>query len=88
MYDKFKTYEKNHSINNVKNNELEKISADRHKLNKKKRKMNKHKYHSIIELDEHLDDILQSEYFIKKVKGNINTRTKRLKNFIKHGHID
>lgn len=87
MYDKFETYRKNHKTNDVKNTELQKITKDRHGVLKAKRKMNKHKHHGAQELEEHYEDMLQAEYLIKKTGRNIDTRKKRLRSFIKNGHV-
>lgn len=87
MYDEYKTYQKNHDLTDVKKRELEKIAKERHVLLKAKRKMHKHKYRNAQELDNHYDDILQSEHFVRKTSKNINTRKECLKNFIKNGHV-
>ena len=88
MYDEFETYRKNHNTNDVKNTELNKIAKDRQTLSAVKRKMHKHKFRDARELEEHYDDMLQALHIMKKTGGNMNTRKKRLLNFIKNGHVE
>jgi hypothetical protein len=83
VYDKFKTYEKNHNTIDVKNIELKKISKDEKAVKRAHRKIRKYKYHNIEDLEEHYDDILQAEHFIKKTCNNIATRKKRLQILLK-----
>lgn len=87
MYDKYKTYKKNHSTTNVKDTELGKIRNEKQVISKAHRKSVKHKGNPY-DLEEYYESLEEMEYMANKTKRNMRTHKKRLKNFIENGHVE